>query len=385
MAARPVQISLEHKGKSLIRASVSEDMRGDQLLRAIARRLVEAGFEKVPLVKSLQKFHYVSCTCLGDKLTGSLEGELAQDCLQESKIALKDFAEFGAFKDVAAAKAEASALAEGKSRAASAKAATAQAKANAKIKDEYEKQVAEKEVQVAEKEAETAAVAAGEEAAAEVTLGYIDIDFAKAPFAKAAKKIGTDEWTIYIFGGKGDSPNRTNRFIAVTLLTCELGASDAELVLSYATPGEISFIKCKNGVLVNDVMAQIHKERGFDERVAVKLVTKDGALFEPGDVFNATKLTKEVSDVVPRLKMKAVLGLGCGPVGPDPEEDRLRAGFAKWDVDGNGEISASEMVDILTKLDPGLDATAVFAMVAQADANQDGVIDYDEFVTWIMK
>jgi len=358
MATRPVQISLAARGKSDIRASVTEDMRGDQLLRAIARRLVEAGFEKVPLVKSLQKFHYVSCTCIGGKLTGSLEGALAQDCLQESNIDLKDFAEFSAFQDVATAKNEAGAEAKQKSRAASAKA------------------------KVPPEEAEATAVAAAEEAAAAVTLGYIDIRFAKAPFAKAAKKVGTDEWTIYIFGGKVDAPNRVNRFIAVTLLTCKLGDSDAELVLSCATPGEIFHFSCKNGVLVNDVMAQIHKERGFDEGVAVKLVTKEGALFEPGDALNASRLTREVNDMVPRLKMKAVLGLACSP---DPDEDRLREGFARWDLDGNGEISASEMVDILTKLDPGLDATAVFAMVAQADANNNGVLDYDEFVTWLMR
>lgn len=321
LGTHAVQISLEHQGGSVIRATVSESLRGDQLLKAIARRLVEMGSAKVPLVKSLQKFHYIKCNCPSDGLTATLSRDLCQACIQQPKINLSDFAEFGAYTD-----------------------------------------------------------------------GYIDITFKKGAHAKAAKKLRDDEWTIRVLDSSPDKAadegsslpaSFATRFVVVTLVDVEPGDSD-DVVLSFATPGVLFHLACKQGMLVQDVMAQIHRSQEFAPDVAVRLVTADGSVLEESDTIGESgkiaKATKDLSDLIPRLRMRTVLGAAH----EEPGADRLRESFEEWDADGNGVISAGELVELFSKLAPGLDTATLFKMLAQADLNKDGVLDYDEFVSWIL-
>jgi len=287
--------------------------------------LVETGSAKNPLVKGLQKFHYIKCNCPGGELTGALTGDLCQACVQQPKIKLPDFAEFGAYES-----------------------------------------------------------------------GCIDIKFKKAAYAKAAKKLGADEWTIRVLNKTADKDagedsslpaSFANKFVVVTLVDCEPGPEGSdEFVLSFATPGVLFHVTCKQGVQCDEVMAQVHKAQAFASDVAVRLVTADGSVLEPGDVIGEegkkfAKATKDLCDLIPRLRVRAVLGSTCD----DPGEDRLRESFETWDVDGNGEISAGEMAQLFSKLAPGLDTKSLFKMLAQADLNKDGVLDYDEFVSWLVK
>lgn len=58
--------------------------------------------------------------------------------------------------------------------------------------------------------------------------------------------------------------------------------------------------------------------------------------------------------------------------------------FKQWDVDGSGEITQEEMSAVLTKLDPNMTPDMVKSLFAMSDANNDGVLDIDEFVKWIL-
>ena len=61
-------------------------------------------------------------------------------------------------------------------------------------------------------------------------------------------------------------------------------------------------------------------------------------------------------------------------------EEKLAGLFAAADADGNGVLSPAELKALLLKAGWGFTDEDVTFLIAQADANQDGVIDYEEFV-----
>lgn len=63
------------------------------------------------------------------------------------------------------------------------------------------------------------------------------------------------------------------------------------------------------------------------------------------------------------------------------KKDQVMAAFKAWDTDGNGTISEDELKGALTKL--GMNDEEVKTCFEQADLNKDGVVDYDEFITWV--
>lgn len=67
----------------------------------------------------------------------------------------------------------------------------------------------------------------------------------------------------------------------------------------------------------------------------------------------------------------------------DKEEslEKVREIFAQFDDDGNGEISEEELAKIFMAL--GMPEDDIQVMFAAADANRDGVISIDEFMTWL--
>lgn len=66
-----------------------------------------------------------------------------------------------------------------------------------------------------------------------------------------------------------------------------------------------------------------------------------------------------------------------------PEQKRLKAVFETWDSDGNGTISRLELEKVFTKLGM-LDGEQISAMMDAVDRNDDGEIQYDEFVGWVL-
>jgi calmodulin len=54
--------------------------------------------------------------------------------------------------------------------------------------------------------------------------------------------------------------------------------------------------------------------------------------------------------------------------------------FGVFDKDGDGKITAAELTHIMKNLGEPLTQEEVDEMIAQADTNKDGIIDYAEFV-----
>ena len=69
--------------------------------------------------------------------------------------------------------------------------------------------------------------------------------------------------------------------------------------------------------------------------------------------------------------------------GTDTEEELLEA-FKVFDRDGNGYITSHELRYIMTNLGEGLTPEEVEEMVKEADLDNDGQIDYDEFVKMML-
>jgi Ca2+-binding EF-hand superfamily protein len=65
---------------------------------------------------------------------------------------------------------------------------------------------------------------------------------------------------------------------------------------------------------------------------------------------------------------------------PEQMEAKLIALFHEADTDGSGALSLQEFKVLLKRADLGLDTTEVMRLMAEADVNSDGQIDYSEFV-----
>nr|XP_009380286.2 PREDICTED: probable calcium-binding protein CML18 [Musa acuminata subsp. malaccensis] len=59
--------------------------------------------------------------------------------------------------------------------------------------------------------------------------------------------------------------------------------------------------------------------------------------------------------------------------------DDLRKVFARYDADGDGRISASELADVLRSLGSDASPAEVRGMIAEMDADGDGFVDLQEF------
>eukprot|EP00179_Madagascaria_erythrocladioides_P003260 CAMPEP_0198310662 /NCGR_PEP_ID=MMETSP1450-20131203/2658_1 /TAXON_ID=753684 ORGANISM="Madagascaria erythrocladiodes, Strain CCMP3234" /NCGR_SAMPLE_ID=MMETSP1450 /ASSEMBLY_ACC=CAM_ASM_001115 /LENGTH=150 /DNA_ID=CAMNT_0044013505 /DNA_START=104 /DNA_END=556 /DNA_ORIENTATION=+ len=62
------------------------------------------------------------------------------------------------------------------------------------------------------------------------------------------------------------------------------------------------------------------------------------------------------------------------------KDAEIREAFNVFDKNGDGKISADELRQIMAKLGENLSDEEVNQMIREADTNNDGVIDYEEFV-----
>lgn len=62
------------------------------------------------------------------------------------------------------------------------------------------------------------------------------------------------------------------------------------------------------------------------------------------------------------------------------EEDQLINLFKLFDRDGNGKISANELLLVIRSSGENLSETEIYEMIQNADKDGDGYIDYEEFI-----
>eukprot|EP01121_Diplochlamys_sp_Union-15-3_P010048 TRINITY_DN2777_c0_g1_i1.p1 TRINITY_DN2777_c0_g1~~TRINITY_DN2777_c0_g1_i1.p1 ORF type:complete len:150 (+),score=46.84 TRINITY_DN2777_c0_g1_i1:53-502(+) len=65
-------------------------------------------------------------------------------------------------------------------------------------------------------------------------------------------------------------------------------------------------------------------------------------------------------------------------------EEEIREAFKVFDKDGNGFISAAELRHVMTNLGEKLSEEEVDEMIKEADVDNDGQINYEEFVKMML-
>merc|ERR1712150_357761 len=63
----------------------------------------------------------------------------------------------------------------------------------------------------------------------------------------------------------------------------------------------------------------------------------------------------------------------------------IREAFKIFDRDGNGYIDAKELKDVVTRMGECLTAEEADEFLQKADTNEDGKLDYNEFLEMLMK
>ncbi|NXY91894.1 CALMS protein, partial [Alcedo cyanopectus] len=74
------------------------------------------------------------------------------------------------------------------------------------------------------------------------------------------------------------------------------------------------------------------------------------------------------------------LSLMAGRMREAEGEEEIREAFRVFDKDGNGYISAAELRHVMTNLGEKLTDDEVDEMIKEADCNNDGQVNYEEFV-----
>lgn len=69
----------------------------------------------------------------------------------------------------------------------------------------------------------------------------------------------------------------------------------------------------------------------------------------------------------------------------DEQREELQDTFEYNDLDGDGKIVQDEFVHMMEALGAGLSNEEARLGFAEIDTNDDGLIDFDEFVAWWME
>lgn len=70
----------------------------------------------------------------------------------------------------------------------------------------------------------------------------------------------------------------------------------------------------------------------------------------------------------------------CRKMKDTDSQEEIQEAFKVFDKDGNGYISAAELRHVMTSLGEKLTEEEVDEMIREADIDQDGQINYEEFV-----
>jgi calmodulin len=124
---------------------------------------------------------------------------------------------------------------------------------------------------------------------------------------------------------------------------------------------------------------------------------KDGAIsdHELGDALRAlggNPNPKEIEEMINaidkndtgKVEFKEFIELFAKKFNPHNDEVILHEVFKKIDKDGNGVISAQELLQMMTTWGEKLTEQEALEIIKEADTDQDGSINYKEFVKMIL-
>jgi len=138
--------------------------------------------------------------------------------------------------------------------------------------------------------------------------------------------------------------------------------------------------RIRGGTIYGGVGAPSHYTGASFESVRVQLPDSWAKLQDQ------ERLHRFVTEGVQLVCMRPfnMTGLGAGPppgCAIGRKQDKLLEVFQRWDSNGDGFISKGEMERILSNV--GVDRADIATAFAEADANSDGKVDYEEFIRWV--
>ena len=135
----------------------------------------------------------------------------------------------------------------------------------------------------------------------------------------------------------------------------------------------------------------------FKEAFEIFDKDKDGYITtkELGDIMKnlgQTPSEAELQDMINEVDIdgngtidfKEFLGLMARKMRDADTEEELIEAFKVFDRDGNGFITSHELRNIMNSLGEGLSPEEIEEMIKEADLDNDGQIDYEEFVKMMM-
>lgn len=131
-------------------------------------------------------------------------------------------------------------------------------------------------------------------------------------------------------------------------------------------------------------VSKLLKRRGFkEEEEGLKYHTTNasGEGIAIKDILKDKTATLESKHFPLSLHMQAsnVTVVDCD----DKGLSQLVETFLAWDKDGDGTVSSEELKDVLQQVNPKFTEVTLNKMMGEIDVNGDGVIDLQEFVSWL--
>ncbi len=146
-------------------------------------------------------------------------------------------------------------------------------------------------------------------------------------------------------------------------------------------------------------MNDLNEEKLIELREAFEIFDRDKDGFitikELGEVMKnlgQAPTESEIQDIINEIDIdgngnidfKEFLGLMSRKMRDTDTEEELMEAFKVFDRDGNNFITSSELKHVMMALGEKVTDEEVDEMIREADINNDGCINYDEFVRMVM-
>jgi len=132
---------------------------------------------------------------------------------------------------------------------------------------------------------------------------------------------------------------------------------------------EVSKLLKKRGFKEEEEGLKYHTTNASGEEIAIREILKD----------KTATLESKYFPISLHLEASNVTVADCDDKGLGQLVDT----FLAWDKDGDGTVSADELKDVLQHVNPKFTEVTLAKMMGEIDVNGDGVIDIQEFVSWL--